>query len=174
MVVTQYLEVEYLGKRYFWAENFGVVGVDFVAPPHTIRLVLERLLAPQIAARDAASVDFEEQLNSGKMAWSIGDFVRAQRLLERALKQRPRHEGAVAVLSAILRRRQLADEAVALTESFASSKNVELLTSRAAALVDLNRRDLARPVAERAWTLAHERGQPDLALRMLQRRLQAD
>lgn len=168
------LEIEHEGRKYYWTEKQGIIGADYVVPPRRLRATLEGKLASDIDRLDAQVTDFQVLLEKAIVAKRAGMLPRAHRLAERAVSMNPDHEGAVSLLSSVLRRRNRPEEALELTDRFATTRNSAVLTTRAAALADLGRLEEALSVAKRAWAISSDRGTPDAELRALFPRLESE
>lgn len=105
-------------------------------------------------------------LNLAKQARDAGRLEPALALARRALTQRPGDCAAAAVVSAILRKLGRPREALAATEELAGSTYVPLLTTRAAALCDLERWSEALELIVRALAAADD---PELAANVYMR-----
>ncbi len=105
-------------------------------------------------------------LNLAKQARDAGRLELALALARRALTERPGDCGTAAVVSAVLRKLKRPREALAATEELAGSTYVPLLTSRAAALCDLERWTEALELIVRALAAADD---PELAANVYMR-----
>ena len=156
------------------ASALGVVTEHYTKPPASTENAVLVLLEEHLAKQDAGIRDPSELVNRAQAARRHGQLARAERLCKRALEFEPDDASTAAVLSSILRARSLPDEALTVTEPFARGSNVALLTTRAAALLDLGRADEARTLAGRAYAIAKTRGGSTSGLHALYERLQSE
>lgn len=126
------------GKSYIWTGTRWYGATDYLTPPVTIVNRLNAVLAGQAKSEDDAVVDPDELLSRAKRARESGQHQRALQLARRAFDARPQHWGTLAVLSSLLREVGRPREALAIADRFRSSEYPPLLTSRAAALCDLD------------------------------------
>ena len=134
-------EVHFLdGRHWVWTGSSWYDEKTYEKPS---ALVLQKLAASRKGKTDGEDdkiTDFQEQLEAAKIAKLAGDLQRAERFLRRALDQKPGHWGALSILCSVLRAANRPDEAVKVTDAVAARcGNAPLLTSRAAALCDLER-----------------------------------
>ena len=129
------------GNSYLWNGKKWCDKNTYLEPPRAIMTRLDALAADQITAQDNAVTDLDELLKKAKQAQEHDQIQRSLNLIRRVHNKRPTHIGTVAMMCSILRTANQPEKALALADSFRSSKNSSLLTSRAAALCDLNRWD---------------------------------
>lgn len=86
------------------------------------------------------SETFDELMNSAKTARDAGQVCQALKLVTKALAMNPQHQGAAAVASSIYRKMERPKDAMRLVDKFRKNgaKYIPLLTSRAAALLDMD------------------------------------
>ena len=128
-------------EQYIWNGKRWISKNTRLEPPTSISSKLNTLAAKHIAAQDEEAVNVDALLRKAKKAQGQGDIPKAVKLARQAYDQRPQHAGTVAALCSVLRTANKPREAVALANNFQSSNHPPILTSRAAALCDLNRWD---------------------------------
>jgi hypothetical protein len=146
------------GQRYYWSERTGFVDEHWQLPPLVIQRVLQKKLEALLAVNDATIKDSHSAVRHAVSAKSQGHYSRAERLARHALQLDPQNEQAAAVLSSALRLQGRAKEALEVTDKFPGSANLALLTSRAAALLDVGDGVRAKQLARRVWAIPKERG----------------
>ncbi|MFH1603618.1 MAG: hypothetical protein ABIH03_06900, partial [Pseudomonadota bacterium] len=144
--------VELDGRSYTWNGSAWYETKTFLRPPAAIVSRLNRQLQDRLAQSDEAVTDIQELLSRAKIARDAKQLKRSERLLSRALKLRPGHEGALAILCSLLRDVGAPERALAETHAFSGLGYPPLLTSRAAAYCDLGqweeaKREIARVLA---------------------------
>jgi len=150
-VVDRYV-VELEGKSYTWDGSAWYELETFLRPPDAVVSKLNRQLQGRLVQSDEAVTDFRELLSRAKIARDAKQLKRSERLLRRALKLKPGHEGALAILCSLLRDQGARERALAETHAFRGLSYPPLLTSRAAAYCDLGqweeaKREIARVLA---------------------------
>ena len=134
---------------------------------------LNRLLEQELRSEDTAISDTAVLIERARAARDALQHNRAEALMRRALRLSPGNRAALAVLCSILRARRRPQQALDETEEFQWTAYPPLLTSRAAALCDLNRweeakqeigRALASGGSEEAFNVVHriKAKRPDL------------
>ena len=144
--------VELDGKSYSWRGSGWYETKTFLRPPTAVVSRLNRQLQGQLLQADEGVTGFQELLSRAKTARGAKQHGRSERLLSRALKLRPGHEGALAILCSVLRDEGAPRRALAETHAFRGLDYAPLLTSRAAAYCDLGqweeaKREIARVLA---------------------------
>jgi tetratricopeptide (TPR) repeat protein len=152
--------VEHGGVQYTWSPQTGFVDRNYLKPPTAVESALRAKLRQVLDEEDAKITRVPELLSRAVQAKNEGDTSRAIRLARRALDLEPGSDRAAAVLSSALRRQLKPAEAIEATEAFRYTKNVALLTSRAAAFLDLGRCEEARSHANRAWAILCDQNLP--------------
>ena len=137
-------QVELDGKRYTYRNGDWYDVKSFIKQPKSVTNKLNALSQKSKLQDDASITSFPELVAEAQKARESEQFPRAERLIRRALALQPGQEGALAVLSSVLRRQGRAQEALEETEAFRYSNYAPLLTSRAGALCDLGRWEAAR------------------------------
>lgn len=150
--------LSFKGETYSWTERGGVVDQDFLSPPWEVLREIHPLLEEALRELDDALTDPHELTMAASWARQHKHYARALRLARRALELRPTHASAAAVLSATLRALGRAREAVEVTETFVESKNGAVLTTRAAALLDLGLPKNVRQLLNRAYAFGKSSG----------------
>ena len=138
------------GETYVWDGHHWFNSVTRCPAPAPVVSRLKSLLNGRPDEDGCSLSDLQEVLANAKEAKARGQRGRACELAERAVAMAPDHEGAVAVFSSALRAAGRSDEAVTVTDAFVDSEYPPLLTSRAAALCDLEMWDEARAVISKA------------------------
>ncbi len=168
------ITIDHKGETFFWSEDRGVVAANAQPIPNATRQALQRKIDKALASGAHETCNPIVLLTRASAAKKQGQLTRAERLARRVLEQDDRDEAAVSFLSSILRMRNKSRAAVRLTNSFDDTRSVILLTTRAAALIDVGDLDEAKQVAERALRIACEAGQPDGELRAVVERLERE
>jgi len=169
----QHVVVQFDGKSYTWTGKDWYETKTFLRPPSTIIRKLNARLAQDLQCADTALTSVDAILKQANNARNAEQYGRAERLIRRALSQAPNHVGALAMLCAVLRAKGLPQQALDETAAFARANYSPLLTSRAAALCDLQRweeakheigRVLAIQASEEAFSVMHriKAARPDL------------
>ncbi|MBW1812051.1 MAG: hypothetical protein JRJ87_27950 [Deltaproteobacteria bacterium] len=140
-------EIELDGRKYSFDRNQWVDTVSFQVPPLAVQNRLDYLLAEQ---EDMAKItDFDELMKRAKQCRLSRNYQLALKLTSRALQLKPDNLGTCAVVCSIYREMKQPDQALALTDKWADSNYPPLLTSRAAALCDLERWEEAKKLVGR-------------------------
>ena len=134
------ITVTHEGKKYTWNGKCWY-GSDFIKPTTVIIAELNNLAKNEFAAYDASISDSDELLDVARRLREGGQYSRALKLAQRALKINPNNDRVAVIVCSILRLMNRSDEALKLADTFVrrGSTYLPLLTSRAAALCDLNR-----------------------------------
>lgn len=140
------------GATYIWTGS-SWFDSHYIKPPSTIIQRLNALLESQLADDDSSITDIYDLTHRAKIAREAKQYARAELLARRVLQLNPKSHAAAAVLCASLRARGLASQALEETERFKHTDNAPLLTSRAAALCDLQRWAEAKQTLGRALAL---------------------
>ncbi len=146
------LHIPYGGQVYIW-DGQSWSDKSYVTPPTAVIQALNGLLADYLAAEDQTIADPVELLRRAVEARDATQHSRAEQLARRVLDLIPGHPPALAILCATLRARGKPQQALAETQEFAQLSHAPLLTSRAAALCDLQRWSEAKRVIGRALAL---------------------
>lgn len=140
------------GVTYIWTGS-SWFDSRYIKPPITVIQRLNALLEAQLARDDFDTTDIYELTHRAKNAREAKQYARAESLARRVLRLSPGSHAAAAVLCASLRARGLAAQALEETNSLKHTDNVPLLTSRAAALCDVQRWEEAKRTVGRALAL---------------------
>lgn len=135
------ITVTFDGNQYTWNGKRWFNKNTYLEPPTVISSKLNTMIAKQIKTQGEKITDVDELLRKTKKAQYQGDIPRALKLARQAYNQEPQHRETVATLCSVLRTANKSREAVAVANNFRSSNYSPILTSRAAALCDLNRWD---------------------------------
>jgi predicted Zn-dependent protease len=133
------VEVELDGKSYIFTGSCWYGKQDHISPPVVIVTRLNKLVQKQLNVDDSKHTNPDYLVTQAQKAREAGQLIRAIHLLRRASAIRPNHVGTATVLSSVLRQAQRPSDALTATERFRTSEYTPLLTSRAAALCDLER-----------------------------------
>ena len=152
------------GKPYIWDGSRWYGAMDYLEPPAAIICQLNALMADQFAAEDEAVTEPQEQLSLAHRAQKAGQIGRALRFAHRAFQARPDDAGTAAVLSSILRKAQRPEEALEVGDRFRASSYRPILTSRAAALCDLERWDEALQQIRQVFAIDKGKGSEEALL----------
>ena len=167
--------VELDGKSYAWDGSVWYETKTFLRPPTAVVSRLNRQLQGRLMQSDEAVTDLQVLLSRAKIARDAKQHKRSERLLSRALKLKPGHEGALAILCSLLRDERAPGRALTETHAFRGVDYAPLVTSRAAAYCDLGqweeaKREIARVLAmpgkdkDEAFSVMHriKAARPDL------------
>lgn len=146
------------GKDYVWDGRRWYGARDYLEPPESIICKLNMLMEPYFAAQDEAITKPQEMISLAKQTREAGQLERALRLARRAFQACPNDPGTAAVLSGILRKAQRPEEALEVGDRFRDSSYKPILTSRAAALCDLERWDEALRQIRQVFAIGGGRG----------------
>lgn len=142
--------VQFNGKGYTWDSVNWYETETHLRPPVSVISELNKSLLPLLEEEDQQTKDFHALLVSAKKARDSKQYVRAAKLARRAVKLSPSDVGASAVLSSCLRAQGNSREAIKVTERFKFALYLPLLSTRVAALCDLNRWEEAKQLVDRA------------------------
>jgi tetratricopeptide (TPR) repeat protein len=165
--------VTYEGKNYIWSGTGWYEDRTFLVPADQVVRKLNQLLEHDLAADDLQVEDTDEALRRARLAQNSLQLDRAERLARRALELDGSHAGAASILCSVLRAKGHPEQALEATEELRRTGYLPLLTSRAAALCDLERwekakREIARVLAAggggEAFAVVHriKAARPDL------------
>ena len=135
--------IELDGQSYTW-DGSRWADSSFMIPPTGIVSRLNALIEDGLSEDDIKITDNRELISRARTARAAGQYDRAERIVRRVLTSEPSNLPALSVLCAVLRKKGLPDKAVEETEPFKNSNERALLTSRAAALCDLERWEEAK------------------------------
>ena len=127
------------GRSYTWDGERWFDTDDCTIPPQTVTVRLDAVLVEKLCAEDEGITDRQELMRRAREARKQTQYKRAERIARRLFEQEPDSTAVAAILCSILRESGRASQAVALADQFAAADNPALLTSRAAALCDLDR-----------------------------------
>ncbi len=145
------IEIVVDGKTYKWFEKGGITDARYVTPPQVEAEKVRLALAPHVKKFDLEVKDPSELLQRATRAKNDNWHARCLWIADHMLALDPGNESAAVMQSSALRDLGRAEDAVAATEPFERSGGCALLTTRAAALLDVGRRDEAIRCAKRAW-----------------------
>lgn len=146
--------LHHAGEMYRWTERGGFVDEQWLKPPAGVIRELQSLLAEKLRERDSSISDPVELVRKASLAREENHLSRAAELARRALELDPELPGAAAVLSSVLRALRRPTEALEVTAPFEKQSHVPILTTRAAAFLDVGDCEAARRIAKRAWAIA--------------------
>ncbi len=151
-------QVELDGVSYTWNGKFWVNSRTFLAPPRAVEAILNRKLSRQLSIEDAKETDPGILLKNARIARDNCQYQRALELCYRVLGMKPGYVGAAAVLCSVLRLKGMPERALYETQVFDGMAYIPLLTSRAAAMCDLEMWEAAKKEIGKALALpgAHE------------------
>lgn len=145
------------GRKYIWYKGSWTDTATYLLPTLQTILKLNEMIALELEEEDNLITDVQELIDTAQIAKQSFQMNRAIKLLYRALKIMPGHEGALAVLSSLLRATGKPQEALKLTEPYYKlSKYGPLLTSRAAALCDIDQWEDGRKLLSKAFAVIGE------------------
>lgn len=121
------------------------LGSDYMIPPSSLIPELDRLAEDQFVYEDSQINGFQELMDIAISLRDAGQFVRALKASRKAMEIQPDDAAPASVCCSILRMMRRSEEALAIADNFleSGSRYRPLLTSRAAALADLDRYDEA-------------------------------
>jgi len=135
--------IELDGQIYTW-DGGRWFDASFLIPPTSIVSKLNALIDGGLQEEDAKISDNKALIARARKARAAAQYDRAEQIARRVLTRDPCNLPGLCVLCAVLRQKGLPEKAVEETEPFKNSNNTFLLTSRAAALCDLERWDEAK------------------------------
>lgn len=144
--------IELDGQMYTW-DGGRWFDASFLIPPTSIVSKLNALIADGLNEEDAKISNSKELISRARKARAAGQYDRAEQIARRVLTRDPGNLPGLSVLCAVLRQKGLPEKAVEETEPFKNSSNTFLLTSRAAALCDLERWEEAKKEIGRVLTI---------------------
>ena len=146
------LQLSYGPKRYQWAGDGWVDLSTLRLATPSVQLELNRLADSVRECCDAKSPSLQSLIDDACLAREAGRLRRAEALAVSALRMRPGHERALAVLCSVYRRMGRPESALALAEAVQTNHR-PLLTTHAAALCDLQRWVEAKRVILRVFRI---------------------
>ena len=148
--------IELDGKKYIWN---GIHWLDEgrLKPPETIVRKLNARSSLYFAQEDELIADVDALVSRAKKARDNLQHLRAEKLAHQILKIEPANDSGLAILCASFRDRGLPKRALSETESYRSTNNPALLTSRAAAYCDLGMWEQAKQTVDKALSLKKNR-----------------
>jgi tetratricopeptide (TPR) repeat protein len=145
--------IELNGQMYTW-DGGRWFDASFLIPPTSIVSKLNALIEDGLNEEDAKISNSKELIARARKERAAGQYDRAEQIARRVLSSEPSNLHGLSVLCAVLRQKGLPEKAVEETEPFKNSNNTFLLTSRAAALCDLERWEEAKKEIGRVLALA--------------------
>lgn len=142
--------------RYTWTREQGFIDARFQRPPTAVQRKLEIQLEAHLNADDARIGSAGHAIGEALLAKQRAQPMRAEKLLRLALELEPWNQRAATILCSLLRQVRRAHEAVEVAASFPKPDDAPLLTTRAAALIDIGDLDEAERVARWAYRVAKE------------------
>lgn len=144
------------GKSYTWNGN-GWCGPDNAVPPKIIVDTLNRRIATQLEIEDLEIADADELIKVARDAQKAGQKNRALNLASRAYQLQP-SAGTAAVYCSYLRSCNKPAEALEVADRFSKDRYPPILTSRAAALCDLERWEEGLKQIRQVLAICHASG----------------
>ena len=138
--MQQLTRVTLNGKTYmFNGKNW--LGSDYMVPPVSLIPELNRLAADQFAHEGSQTKSYQELMDMATKLRDAGQLERALKAARKAIEMQPDDAAPVSVCCSILRMMRRPDEALTVADNFLKDGSMyrPLLTSRAAALADLDR-----------------------------------
>ncbi len=145
------------GKNYTWDSVTWYETETHLKPPVSVISELNKCLVPLLEEEDQQIGDFHDLLVRAKEARDSKQYARAGKLARRAVRLSPDDLGALAVLSSCLRAQGNSREALKVTDRFESALYLPLLSTRVAALCDLDRWEEAKKVVDRALSIGTDK-----------------
>jgi tetratricopeptide (TPR) repeat protein len=157
--MTERFEMEWDGRRYFLSPRGFYDARTFLKPPEVIHQHLKAACLRKLQVVLQTERNVPLLLKYSRLAKDFGHLDLAEKITERALSAEPKNCFAIARLSSILRSKGQPRQALAATCRIPEgSQTHPVLTSRAAALCDLDRWQEADEIIRRA--LGRLRGRP--------------
>jgi len=159
--MTEGFEVEWEGRKYLLSPRGFYDSRTFLKPPEALHQRLKAVYARELESVFQTEGDVPSLLKLGRLAKDLGFLDLAEKITERALSAEPQNCFAIARLSSILRAKGQPRRALEVTGRIPEGDQTHpILTSRAAALCDLDRWAEADKIIRRAP--ARLRGRPKL------------
>jgi hypothetical protein len=159
--IAERFEMVWEGRRYFLSPQGFYDAHTFLKPPEAIHQHLKAAYARELEIVSRTEKSVPLLLKHSRLAKDLGYLDLAEKITEQALLAEPRSCFAIARLSSILRAKGQARQALAVTDRIhAGQQTHHILTSRAAALCDLDRWSEADRTIRRA--LCQLSGRPRL------------
>ena len=152
-VVPAPIQISLDNIMYEWNGTSWYEANTFKVPPQVIQNNLNARLYPILEQEDDQITNLHELLERAEQAKEDKQYHRSEKLVRRALASSPNHLGARAILSSCLRATGRAQQALDETEFFKYESYPPLLSSRAAALCDLERWEEAKRVIGRVLAM---------------------
>lgn len=159
--MTERFEMEWEGSRYFLSPQGFYDAHTFLKPPEAIHQHLKAEYARKLEVVIQKERNVPLLLKHSRLAKDLGYLDLAEKITEQALLVEPQNCFAIARLSSILRAKGQPRAALEVTGRIPEGAQTHpVLTSRAAALCDLDRWPEADTIIRRA--LGRLRGRPKL------------
>jgi tetratricopeptide (TPR) repeat protein len=142
------------GKEYVWTGSYWHDAKSFVEPSTDKIRQLNELLKDELAKDDAKITNLSILLERASKARKTLQYHRAEDIARKCLELEPGNSAALAVLCAALRAMGLPQQALDETDDYSDISSPPLLTSRAAALCDLERWEEAKKTVGRALAIS--------------------
>ncbi|MEQ1904605.1 MAG: tetratricopeptide repeat protein [Pirellulaceae bacterium] len=137
--MSEETRVNLAGREYVWDGDRWYSSDDYGSPPLGVVHQLNALIAKNLAAEDAAVTNIDDLIKRAKTARDAGQLKRAVDLAKQAYNSAPFNPGIAAVLCSIYRQMGKPELALQVAEKLPPTNYSPLLTSKAAALCDLER-----------------------------------
>jgi len=148
----QQIQIEIEGKYYILVKDTWYNKENFIKPPENLIHKLNTLLITTLEQKDDVQ-DIDLLLKCARKARDSAQYEKSIIFARRVISISSDHIGAIAVLCSCLRAIGYAQQALDETEAFASKNYPPLITSRAAALCDLERWEEAKKVISRVLAM---------------------
>jgi tetratricopeptide (TPR) repeat protein len=145
------------GRTYAWTGKKWVDVESFTNPPAVTINKLNAILLSRLNEEDEKITDFDQLLSRAKDAKAQTQYGRAIGLTRRALQLSPGNLWAVAVLCSCLRALGKPEEALRESEPYKNEVFLPIITTRSAALCDLERWEEARININRVFSIQRKR-----------------
>ena len=159
--MTEQFKMEWEGRRYFLSPQGFYDAQTFLKPPEAIHQHLKAAYARKLEIVFQTERNVPLLLKHSRLAKDLGHLDLAEKITEQALSAEPQNCFAIARLSSILWAKGQPRQALEVTSRIPEGAQTHpVLTSRAAALCDLDRWPEADKIIRRA--LGRLRGRPKL------------
>ncbi len=146
--------VELEGKSYMWNGSAWHETTTFMSPPSMIIPKLNNRLSDALEEEDENIADIHLLIKRAVNARDWLQYSRSEKLARRILELEPSNQPALAILCATLRAKGFPQKALTETDDYKNLPYPALLTSRAAALCDLERWEEAKKTVGRSLAIS--------------------
>jgi len=151
----QQIQIEIEGKYYILVGDTWYDKVNFIKPPESLIHKLNTLLITTLERKDNVQ-NIDLLLKCAREARNSAQYEQSIKFARRVISISPDHIGAIAILCSCLRAIGYAQQALDETEAFSGKNYPPLITSRAAALCDLEKWEEAKKVISRVLAMSKD------------------